>query len=274
MKNSVQRAADKDPAYAALLLYLPTVGELVLDVREADPGAIHDVRTQLRIAIAGALESMLLGVLSKPEPQSFDPSAASAGRRALRSSALSLLSTLGGRHEALTADIYRAAPTMTESLAALTALSNIESGAFDSALADFEARWSAAPLVMDKWYGVQAMSVRQDLRERLMKLMARPDYDLRNPNRVRSLAASFAMNNPVGFHAADGWGYRFLANLVLKVDPLNPALSARLCTAFESWRAFSADRRAHAQTELKRLSEAGLSRNAQDIIARALATPA
>ena len=104
--------------------------------------------------------------------------------------------------------------------------------------------------------------------------MARPDYDLRNPNRVRSLAASFAMNNPVAFHAADGWGYRFLADLVLKVDPLNPALSARLCTAFESWRAFSADRREHAHGQLKRLADAGLSRNAQDIVARGLAEPA
>ena len=181
---------------------------------------------------------------------------------------------LEDRHEKLVSGAFRAATTMTESLAALTALSNIETGAFDAALAEFEGKWSASPLVMDKWYGVQAMSVRADLRERLVKLIARPDYDLRNPNRVRSLAASFAMSNPVAFHAADGWGYRFLTDLVLKVDPLNPALSARLCTAFESWRSFSADRREKAHAELKRLSEAGLSRNALDIVGRALADPA
>ncbi len=274
VKNSVSRAAANDPAYAALLLYLPTVGELVLDVKDADPSAIHDVRAHMRGAIAATLEQLLLGVLAKAEPKEFDPSAAAAGRRALRASALSLLSSLGDRHEALVTATYHAAGTMTESLAALSALSNIETGGFDRALADFETKWSASPLVMDKWYGVQAMSVRKDLRERLVKLMARPDYDLRNPNRVRSLAASFAMNNPVAFHAADGWGYRFLADLVLKVDPLNPALSARLCTAFESWRAFSANRRAHAHAELKRLAEAGLSRNAQDIVARGLADPA
>jgi aminopeptidase N len=181
---------------------------------------------------------------------------------------------MGATHGLLVAGTFQAAPTMTESLAALTALSNIETGAFDQALGEFETKWSASPLVMDKWYGVQAMSVRADLRERLVKLMARPDFDMRNPNRVRSLVASFAMNNPVGFHAADGWGYRFLADVILKVDPLNAALSARLCTAFESWRAFSAERRGHAHAELKRLSEAGLSRNAQDIIGRALAEPA
>ena len=174
----------------------------------------------------------------------------------------------------LVARVYEAASTMTECLAALTALSNIETGAFDHALESFEAKWSASPAVMDKWFGIQAMSVRADLRDRIQKLMVRADFDLRNPNRVRALAASFAMSNPVAFHAADGWGYRFLVDLILKVDPLNPALSARLSTAFESWRSFSADRRGHAHAGLSRLAEAGLSRNALDIVDRALAEPA
>jgi aminopeptidase N len=274
LRHSVARANGADNAYAALLLYLPTVGELVMDVRDADPSAIHTVRQHVRKAIARKLEDLLLGVVEKQEPAKFDPSAAAAGRRALRASALSLLSVLGDRHEGLVAQAYRSASTMTETLAALTALSNIETKAFDTALADFEARWSGSPLVMDKWFGVQAMSVRDDLRERLQKLIERADYDLRNPNRVRSLAASFAMNNPVGFHTADGWGYRFLSDVILKIDPLNPALSARLSTAFESWRAFNAPRRDKAKAELERLSEAGLSKNALDIIARALADPA
>jgi aminopeptidase N len=274
LRNSVTRAAGIDNAYAALLLYLPTVGELVMDVKDADPSAIHTVRQHVRKAIARKLEDLLLSVVEKQEPAKFDPSAAAAGRRALRSSSLSLLSVLGDRHEGLVMQAYKSAATMTETLAALTALSNIESKGFDMSLRDFEARWSNSPLVIDKWYGVQAMSVRGDLRERLQKLIERADYDLRNPNRVRSLAASFAMNNPVGFHTADGWGYRFLGDVILKVDPLNPALSARLSTAFESWRAFDAPRREKAQAELTRLSEAGLSKNALDIITRALADPA
>jgi aminopeptidase N len=271
LRDSVTRASSSDPAFAALLLYVPTVGELILDMKDADPSALHAVRLELRRSMARTLEDQLLAALDKAEPATFDPSAAAAGRRALRSAALSLLSSLGDRHETLIAQAYRSATTMTESLAALNALSGIESGAFDVALADFETRWSSAPLVMDKWFGVQAMAIRNDLRERLVKLLARPDYDLRNPNRVRSLAASFAMNSPVAFHAEDGWGYRFLADLILKVDPLNPALSARLATAFESWRSFNAIRREHAQGQLRRLSEAGLSRNALDIVGRALA---
>ncbi|HVK79918.1 MAG TPA: DUF3458 domain-containing protein, partial [Verrucomicrobiae bacterium] len=274
LRHSVSRAAQSDAAYAALLLYLPTVGELILDVHDADPSAIHVVRQNVRRAVARSLEDLLLSVLDKAEPATFDPSAKAAGRRSLRTSALSLLSSLGDRHEGLISQAYRTAHTMTESLASLTALSNIESDAFDAALRDFEAKWKDAPLVIDKWYGVQATSVRDDLRERLQRLLERSDYDLRNPNRVRSLAGGFSMNNPVAFHTADGWGYRFLGDLILKVDPLNPALSARLATAFESWRSFNAPRRENARAELDRLSEAGLSKNALDIIGRALANPA
>jgi aminopeptidase N len=107
LRNSVARAATGDQAFAALLLYLPTVGELILDVRDADPSAIHVVRLNVRRAIARALEDLLLSALDKAEPTAFDPSARAAGRRALRSSALSLLSSLGGRHERLVAQAYR-----------------------------------------------------------------------------------------------------------------------------------------------------------------------
>ena len=85
-----------------------------------------------------------------------------------------------------------------------------------------------------------------------------------------ALAAAFSMNNPVGFNASDGWGYHFLADIILQVDPLNPALSARLCTAFENWRRFTKDRRTKALEQMRRLNETELSKNASDIISRAL----
>jgi len=274
LNHSATRAVEADPAFAALLLYIPVVGELIHDIPDADPSAIHTVRAAIRRAVGERLEKVLLAKVADTLPTTFDPSADAAGRRSLRSAALSLLSTLGSRHEGKIVAAFASATTMTESLAALTALSGIESDAFDKALADFEAKWSSAPLVMDKWFGVQAMAIRDDIRERLVRLMARPDYDLKNPNRVRALAGAFASSNPVAFHAADGWGYRFVTDLILKVDPLNPALSARLATAFESWRSFDAPRREQARTELDRLAAAGLSKNALDIIGRALADPA
>jgi aminopeptidase N len=271
--HAVSHAAEVDPAFAALLLYIPIVGELIHDVQDADPSAIHAVRVAVRRAVATRLEKLLVKTAEATFEGDFDASAASAGRRSLRSAAFSLLSTLDTRHEQKIVTAFKSASTMTESLAALGALSSIEGEAFDLALADFETRWASAPLVMDKWFGVQAMAIRGDIRDRLVRLMERPDYDLRNPNRVRALVGAFAANNPVVFHAEDGWGYRFVADLILKVDPLNPALSARLATSFESWRIFNASRRAHAQAELDRLAAASLSKNAQDIIGRALADP-
>jgi aminopeptidase N len=273
LEHSLERAK-ADNAFAALLLYVPTVGELIHAVSDADPSLIHAIRLNLRRAMAVRLEKRLAEAVSTRDAGAFDPSAHAAGRRALKGAALSLLSTLGAAHEARIETAFSEASTMTTRLAALTALSSIETDTFDRALTAFEARWKDSPLVMDKWFGVQAMSVRGDIRDRLTNLAARPDYDLKNPNRVRALIAAFSMSNPVAFHASDGWGYRFLAGVIVQVDSLNPALSARLCTAFESWRAFDEPRRREAEAQLKRLSEAGLSKNAQDIVGRALGQPA
>jgi aminopeptidase N len=273
LEHSLERAK-ADNAFAALLLYVPTVGELIHSLSDADPSLIHGIRLNLRRAMAARLEERLVESVSTREAGAFDPSAHAAGRRALKGAALSLLSTLGATHEARIEAAFNEASTMTTRLAALAALSSIETDTFDRALAVFEAQWKDSPLVMDKWFGVQAMSIRGDIRTRLANLAARPDYDLKNPNRVRALIAAFSMSNPVAFHAADGWGYRLLADVIVQVDRLNPALSARLCTAFESWRAFDEPRRREAEAQLQRLSEAGLSKNAQDIVGRALGQPA
>jgi aminopeptidase N len=202
-----------------------------------------------------------------------DLSPEAAARRALMSMSMSLLATLDARHQARLMRCFEGAGTMTIRLAALNALSAQEGETFDRALAAFEDRWSASPLVMDKWFSVQAASIRSDLRERMDGLVRHPEFDLRNPNRVRALAATFAMSNPVAFHAADGWGYRFLTRVIRDVDPLNPALSARLTTSFETWRSYTAERRTHAEACLRELSAVQPSKNALDIIARALAEP-
>ena len=265
------RAASDDAAFAALLLRLPTVGELVSEMEPADPDAIQAQRVRVKTALARRMKSRLEDIVdTAPDSGEFDASAKASGKRALISASLDLLSYLGPEQTDRISDAFETASTMTESLAALTALSGMEGDAFDEALGVFESQWSSAPLIMDKWYSVQAMSVRKDIPERLQKLSQRADFDLRNPNRVRALAAAFSMNNPVGFNASDGWGYHFLADIILQVDPLNPALSARLCTAFENWRRFTKDRRTKALEQMRRLNETELSKNASDIISRAL----
>ncbi len=272
VRRSVEMAITTDADLAALLLYVPTVSEIAQEIDAADPDAIHSQRVRLRQTLARELEPILAEHAERPSEGANAMSAEATGRRAMKSSALSLLSTLDNTHQNLIVKAYYTSRTMTESLAGLSALSGIDSPAFDAALANFEAKWADMPLIMDKWYSVQASAPRADIRERIVALGKRADYDLRNPNRVRALAAAFGMNNTVAFHAADGWGYRFLRDVILKVDELNPALSARLATAFESWRGFTADRQVHAQSCLEDLAKAKLSRNAQDIIDRALAS--
>ncbi|ACT58980.1 aminopeptidase N [Hirschia baltica] len=265
-----------DPAFAALILRMPTVGELILDQKDADPSKLHATRLKLKRAIARHMQGSLVATVQHSDTGVFDPSAAAAGRRALKAAAIDLLSGLQDEHADRIYESFLSAPTMTEKLSALNALANVENGGpsgeyFDKALLAFEEEWKDTPIVMDKWFSVQAMSIRADLRARLHRLCSHPDFDFKNPNRVRAVAAAFAMNNPVGFHAPDGWGYEFLTDIILKVDGLNPALSARLTTSFESWRRFSPDRQAHAEKQLRRLDDANLSKNAQDIITRALA---
>lgn len=107
---------------------------------------------------------------------------------------------------------------------------------------------------------------------RVEKLRQHPDFELRNPNRVRALAGAFAMRNPRAFHAADGSGYRFVARLAADIDAQNPALASRLLTPFESWKRFDSVRQGHAKAELERLAALpNLSKNAREMVERTLA---
>ena len=199
-------------------------------------------------------------------------SASAAGRRALKSAALDLLSALETDVEDLLMTAFESANTMTEQMAALDALGASGAAAFDEALAQFHKRWSGSPVVMDKWFSSQAAAPRADAMARIKKLRAHPDFDIKNPNRVRSLVMSLATRNPRAFHAADGSGYHFLAGLAGEVDPLNPALAARLLTPFESWRRFDSQRQEHARKALEHLASLPqLSKNTREMVERTLA---
>jgi aminopeptidase N len=260
------RGAMGDPAFAALLTRLPDVGELFLEREPADPVALAAARRKLQAAIAADLSAEITATLSAPSPAPYNPGAEQASIRALRSAFILLL---GGRGDAaaMLHDLYRNAPNMTEQLSALRALTLSTGPGREEALADFEAQWRQNPLVMDKWFSVQAaLGTAEDV----TRLIRHPDFDLRNPNRVRSVVAAFAMQNLAAFHAPDGSGYRAVEETILAADKANPALGARLLTAFEQWRLLEPKAGAEAEACLKRLIAAGLSPNAMDIAHRAL----
>ncbi|MDX2274634.1 MAG: aminopeptidase N [Hyphomonadaceae bacterium] len=264
--------AQQDAAFAALALRLPDLNELILASAQPDPEALFSAREKLRRLVAETNQTKLRPIAEAAAEAPFSASADAAGRRALKSASLDLLASLGATSHDLIKRAYDNATNMTETVAALNALGSSGAPQFQEALDHFYARWRHNPLVIDKWFSIQAAAPRDDTLARVESLRQHPDFELRNPNRVRSLVASFAMNNPRAFHAADGGGYRFVANMAAAVDPQNPALASRLLTPFESWRRFDSGRQAKARTELERLAALpNLSKNAREMVERALA---
>jgi aminopeptidase N len=263
--------AHEDPAFGALALRAPDLADLVRATPSPDPERLFAGRVAVRAALARALEPRLRALATATSNEPFSASADAAGRRALRTAAIDLLAALGPEAESALADAFANAKTMTESIAALDALGQIEGDAFDHALEAFLARWRERPLVVDKWFAVQASAARADIQDRVRRLAGHDLFTLRNPNRARSLFSAFALRNTVAFHAADGRGYEFLADGVIGADALNPAVASRLLTAFETYRLFDERRRLLARAALERVAAtAGISRNAADIAARML----
>jgi aminopeptidase N len=163
---------------------------------------------------------------------------------------------------------------MTDRMAALGILSLHDVPEREAAFNDFYQRYKNDPLIIDKWFALQAMRPDPATLDRVRALTAHPAFSMANPNRVRSLIGSFAQGNPTQFNRADGSGYEFVADRILELDPANPQVASRMSTAFRNWRTLEAGRRAHARGALQRISAApNLSRDVTDIVQRALAEP-
>lgn len=262
-----------DPAFKALLLTLPSEQDLALAVQPADPAAIHAAREALRVRLAlhlnGELRRLHTGLQDLGE---FSPDAAGAGRRALRNAALELMAA---NPRAEVADIadghYRAAVNMTDAMGGLSALMLVGGKAYEDALADFYARWKSEPLVIDKWFAVQARDPDESALGRVVGLTAHPAFDAKNPNRLRALVSTFANFNPVRFHDPSGAGYRFLADQILAVDGFNPNTAARLVDPLGGWRRYTPGLGKLMKAELTRIARTeGLSKNVYELASRAL----
>ena len=272
-----------DPAFVALACQLPSEQYLAEQVDMADPVAIHQAREALRGAIGRALRVDFQAIYDANRSNApYSPDAAAAGRRALKNLALSYLSVLDDdRCRALAGQQFRAADNMTDRMAALSALIDREDDeradderAGDEravALAAFHDRFKDDAVVIDKWLSLQAASARPDTLTRVVELMAHPVFSILQPNKVRALISAFCAGNPYRFHAADGSGYRFLADRVLQLDPINPQIAARLATQLGRWRRYDAGRQVLMQAELSRILAAdGLSPDVFEIASKSL----
>ena len=249
------RDADKDPAFAAQALTLPGEGYLGTQMPVVDPDAIHTAREFARKRLAEALRPQWLEAHRRNSGNgAFSIDAESIGKRSLKNLALAYLMALEDAEAVgLTLDQFRKGGAMTDVIAALHLLANSDAPARTEALASFHDRWKDDALVMDKWFGVQATSSRPDTLEEVRRLLDHPAFSIRNPNKVYALIGGFAGGNPVRFHDRSGAGYRFLADQVLTLDPLNPQVAARMMGQFSRIRRYDPARRALMKAELERI---------------------
>ncbi|MBB2970167.1 aminopeptidase N [Mesorhizobium sp. RMAD-H1] len=269
-------AADEtlDAAFRALCLTLPGESDIAREIgSNIDPDAVLASREALIKAIAETHVQTFASLYDKlANKGAFSPDAESAGRRALRNSLLDYLSVAEGKPSRAEAQ-FHAADNMTDRAAALGVLVHRfgdETSARD-ALAAFEERFGGDPLVMDKWFIVQATRPGAGALDRVQALMGHRLFSLDNPNRTRALIGAFATANQTGFNRPDGAAYDFFADTILKIDPENPQLAARLLTALRSWRSLEPVRREHARAALARIAGAEkLSTDVKDIVERTL----
>jgi aminopeptidase N len=263
------------PAFAAQAITLPSEADIARDIgRDVDPDAIFAARSALRATLGRALGDRLRATYERLADRGpYSPDAASAGRRALRNACLDLLASTDERASIeLAARQFAGADNMTARMAALAMLALQDVPERTAALESFYRQFETDPLVVDKWFSLQATIPEPATLDRVQALTGHPAFSLANPNRVRALIGAFAQSNQTQFNRADGRGYEFLAGTVLALDGRNPQVAARLVGAFKSWRALEAARRARAEAALRHVAAASsLSRDVADMTRRALA---
>lgn len=273
----------KDFSIQAYALMLPTESTLAEELEVVDPIALHKARGTVKKALARKFQKELLAKYEKMTKEmeaekEFKVDATAIGRRRLRNVLLDYLCAIRESEEEqvvaaeLATSHFNKAKGMTDKIAALNALASMDgkgASARDEAIQQFYVDAGGDALVLDKWFSVQAMADLPDALERVKKLVEHPDFTLKVPNRCRALIGAFAMNE-AAFHAENGEGYQFLADMVKQVDKLNPQISSRLAGNLIKWRRYDEKRGAVMKGELEKLSTDKLSKDLYEIVSRGL----
>jgi len=266
-----------DQAMVAEMLSLPGEAYLTEISAVADVEAIHAAREFARMQLSDALFDLLWQRYQRNREVSrasaYVAEAEHFARRSLQNIALSYL-MLSGKAEVLAACLeqFENADNMTERLTALAVLVNSPFEAEKAtALASFADFFKDNPLVMDQWFSVQAACALPGALQRVEQLMQHPAFTLKNPNKVRSLIGAFAGQNLLGFHQADGRGYRFLADQVITLNALNPQIASRLLAPLTRWAKYGSARQAQMKAQLQRILASGeLSSDVYEVVSKSL----
>ena len=263
-----------DLSYFSLLLSLPSETYLAEQMPVVDVDAIHTAREFVVLTLAEQLQDRFKALYldnHRDESGLFD--AGAIGRRRIKNTCLAYLGRLEQPdiHE-LAIAAQNTAKNMTDQIAALAVIVNSSHPAKQQCLADFYQQWQSEALVIDKWFALQASSQCSDTFANVQALMLHPAFDLKNPNRVRALIGAFSQANPLHFHAANGQGYRFLADQIIALNTLNPQVASRMLSALTSWRRYDAGRQALMQAQLERIiSTDAVSSDVYEVASKSLA---
>jgi aminopeptidase N len=261
-----------DGSIKALMLTLPSEEVLAQDLDAVDPDAVHRARRFAVREVAGALRGDLMRTYERHAHGADAIEKSEIDRRRIKNRALRYLVALEERELIRRAvEQFDSATGMTDYEAAFTALVDLAVPQADRVIEDFYGRWRQEPLVLDKWFRIQAMSSVPGAFDRVVALSKHPDFTLTNPNRARSLLHSFAAGNPAGFHRPDGAAYRFVADRILELDAINPQVAARIVSSFNQWKRYEPGRSMLMRGELERIArQSGISKDVAEIAEKAL----
>ncbi|MDA8708045.1 aminopeptidase N [Hellea sp.] len=261
-----------DNNFKALALTIPSNTDVIQSLKQADPIAVSLAGQWLNRAVADEAQSELISTYhALKDDGPFSPDAEAAGRRALKNRCLALLAA---RQDAVAAPLaisqFNTATNMTDELSALLTLDKLGGRRVDQSMEDFYLKWKKNPLVIDKWFAVQAGRKHPEGVEAIRKLTEHEAYDPRNPNRVRALVGGFAMSNQHLFHHISGAGYDFFTAQVLDMDSRNPSVAARLLGVYEIWRKLDTERQDQIKSQLRHVIKSKPSKNVLEIATKTL----
>jgi aminopeptidase N len=270
MISALLLEAKNEPALISEMITLPSYETLTQQVESFDVVSLFQSRKNLIESISRFAERQLLELFEQSVCADYQYDSEQVDKRRIKNVCLGYLA-----HHSSAAKLirqqYASSDNMTDTLGALKAAQEASLPLFDELMADFESIWSNDPLVLDKWFSLHASTHRDDILTRLELLANHSQFNINNPNRVRSLIGTFAFYNPMGFHAIDGSGYRFVTDYLLKLDKINPQICARLVTPLTQWQRLDLTRQNLIRLQLARLLDnTSLSKDVFEKVSKSL----
>ena len=265
--------SDNDPALIAEALTLPSESDIAQQMEVVDPEAIYQARRFMRKTLAKDLQDDLQNVYEKNRQQGkYEIAPANMAKRRLQNCTLAYLTCLDSNGtKQLAMKQFTESKNMTDRLGALHSLVGEDSEEREQALAKFYDRFKDDQLVINSWFSIQASTSLPNTLDTVKMLLDHPKFSIKNPNKVRSLIGAFAQMNQRCFHWDDGSGYRFVADQIIKLDPVNPQVASRLVRVFTRWKRFDENRQVLMKDELERIKDqSGLSKDVFEIVEKSL----